>query len=134
MFDIFTKDNTMLDIQFFMMKYGVFIIAGILGCIGSVLYNNTHKTIKDFIKHLTMTIILSIVAGILLSNFWAISLEVCFAIVIMIAFFSKKVIIELNEIIDNVSDLVLSFIRNKFNVKKEKGNDQVDKDQNYNEN
>jgi hypothetical protein len=52
----------------------------------------------------------------------------------MIAFFSKKVIIELNEIIDNVSDLVLSFIRNKFNVKKEKGNDQVDKDQNYNEN
>lgn len=105
-------DATILETQFFMMKYGVFMIAGILGIIASA-SNNTAYTVKTFIHSLVLTIIFAIIFGILLMNFWDLPLEVCFAIVTILSFFNKKVIIELTEILENASDFVKGFINSK---------------------
>lgn len=139
MIETFSDNNVMLDTQFFMMKYGVFILAGFVGCIASVGNDSSYNSVKSFIKHLTMTVTLSVVSGILLSNFWDISLEVCFAIVVIIAFFIKKVIIELTQIIDNLSDFATSIITKKLNLTNEnkstidKDKEQEESSEKYNE-
>ena len=113
-------DNvTMLDTQFFMMKYGAFIVAGIIGSIATV-GNNVEYTAKTFIKHLVMAIVLSVVFGILLMNFWDLYLEVAWAMVTLLSFFMKKVVVELTELLEAASDLIKGFVMNKFGMNKSK--------------
>ena len=113
-------DNvTMLDTQFFMMKYGAFIVAGIIGSIATV-GNNVEYTAKTFIKHLVMAIVLSVVFGILLMNFWDLYLEVAWAMVTLLSFFMKKVVVELTELLEAASDLIKGFVMNKFGKNKSK--------------
>ena len=116
MFITITEGFTMLDAQFFMMKYGAFIVAGIVGSIASV-SNDSSYNIKRFIKHLNMSIIFCVVFGILLRNFWELSLEVTFAITTLLAFFLKKVIVEINELLDSISDIARDFIKVRLGIK-----------------
>lgn len=121
MFETFSQNNMMLDTQFFMMKYGVFIVAGILGSLATIgnTKDNKYDSVKAFAKHLIMTIVLAVVAGILLVHFWDLSLEVCFAIVVIISFFIKKLIEEVNEVLENSSEVVNSFVRKKVGLSDE---------------
>ncbi len=114
--EIFAESSTMIETQFFMLKYGVFIVASILGTISTLGTKTKYNTVTMFAKHLVMTMVLSVAVGILISNFWDFSLEVNFAIVIVIAFFIQKVIEEVNEILTNASDVVNTIVRKKLKI------------------
>jgi ABC-type polysaccharide transport system permease subunit len=114
--EIFAESSTMIETQFFMLKYGVFIVASILGTIGTLGTKTKYNTVTMFVKHLVMTMVLSVAVGILISNFWDFSLEVNFAIVVVIAFFIQKVIEEVNEILSNASDVVSTVVRKKLKI------------------
>lgn len=114
--EIFAESSTMIETQFFMLKYGVFIVASILGTIGTLGTKTKYNTVTMFAKHLVMTMVLSVAVGILISNFWDFSLEVNFAIVTVIAFFIQKVIEEVNEILTTASDAVNTIVRKKLKI------------------
>ena len=59
MFITASSDISLLDTQFFMMKYGAFIVAGIIGCVATI-GNNAKYTAVTFSKHLMLTIVLSV--------------------------------------------------------------------------
>jgi hypothetical protein len=99
------------------MKYGVFIIAGIIGSVAGISNKDnegSYSSVKQYAKHLSMTIIFAVVFGIFLSNIWSLSLEICFAAVVVLSYFIKKVISEFTEILDNTSDIVTGFIQDKL--------------------
>lgn len=106
-----------LDFRFLMIKYGFFLIAGLIGSVGSIAFTkyDTHLT---FIKSTILGMILAVVGGIIAFDIFKVSIEVSFGASILVSLFSLKITKEIIEFIDSFDQLGKDFVSKKIDDEK----------------
>lgn len=96
------------------LPYGIFVLCGIFGTFGSLALVK-YGTIKNFLKHLFLTVILSTSFGIMI-NYYFEDLELSYGITLALACFMKNITNEIKEIIDYLD----IFSKNKLDKNSQK--------------
>lgn len=104
--------NLLMNDEFF-VKYGIFIICGVLGSLGSLAIR-VYPSKIEFFKNMFLSVIIGTCAGIL-SKYWIDSLEISGIIATLASLLMIDIVTEIREIIQMGSELFNEKAKDKLN-------------------